>query len=70
MNHPSAEHAPEQHADPTSQSPGGLFSHRPEAEPVEQPRHGAGEGADWRATPFSGGGAGRPHRGAMAADED
>ena len=54
MSHPMSEPARERRVSWASVSRVGLFSHMPEAEVFEQRRAVAGDGVDWRSTPFSG----------------
>jgi hypothetical protein len=54
MSHPMSEPARERRVSWASVSRVGLFSHMPEAEVFEQCRAVAGDGVDWRSTPFSG----------------
>jgi|SwirhisoilCB3_FD_contig_31_9727058_length_1082_multi_3_in_0_out_0_3 hypothetical protein len=57
MSHRTSEPAREQHVHRAVVPPIGLFSHPPEADVFEQrhPPGGHGDGAEWRATSFSGG---------------
>lgn len=54
MSHPISEPARERRVNRASVSRVALFSHAPEAEGFEQRRPLAGDGVDWRSTPFSG----------------
>ena len=54
MSHPMSEPARERRVSWASVSRVGLLSHMPEAEVFEQRRAVAGDGVDWRSTPFSG----------------
>ncbi len=70
MSHPRSEPAREERVDQAAAPQVDLFSHPPRAEVFEprRPPVGHGDGADWRATPFSGGAAEQRRR--LLADEE